>query len=1473
MTRDPPGYVGKLGESEGRTMSQSTPDRNPVELLAEEFAARLRRGEHPSITEYVERYPQHAGEIRELFPALALVEKFKPARDELDLASAASLPAARDQLPAQLGDYRILRYLGEGGMGVVYEAVRESLKSHVALKAMHPQYRNRPNYLRRFHVEARSAAGLHHTNIVSVFDYGEHDGVCYYAMQYIAGQSLDKVLDDIRQFRHEKAGMPTGETITLKCPQESAGEHDDFAGLENVECGPRSLRQTVTMGILTGRFATPGAFENLGAQATVPPSKIKVASVTGEAALGPATGRFASELRQAPGSQGSTEGPTERSAADHDPERMPASDPGSSLTDKTDLKYYREVARLGAQVAEALAYAHQRGVLHRDIKPSNLILDPLGSIWITDFGLAKFEEGDDLSQSQDLAGTLRYMAPERFRGVSARLGDLYALGATLYELLTLRPAFEGKDQLELIHRIENDPPVPPRQLDRKIPIDLETIVLKALAKDPSHRFLSALEFAAELRRFVEDRPIRSRPIPYYKQFWRWCKRNPKLAAANVAAATLTTVLAVVSTIAAFIYYNDNLRIRRAENKTLEQLSDALRVQARAGRFSRQIGQRFDGLDALAQAAAIARELKLPRERLDTLRDEAIACLALPDLRRAGRAIPAPAGVIGRVFDSTMTRYALRLRDGTILVRRVADDAEVDRFHAQGDRDLWVFGFSPDGRYLATTQPPVGILTVRDIERHVMALDAPGYWWARFSPESRRVAVEHERKTLVYDLATSQVTRSWGGAAPGGAPVFRPDGAQIAVFHSDQNNQTCRILDADTGRLVRSIPLPSTGKGCAWSPDGTTVATPRDDSRIYVWDAATGVRKATLEGSTNVGIIAAFHPAGNLLLSNGWEEKLRFWDPVLGRPWLSVTGGSASPELSQDGRIVLWYEDKLTTYQVDPALEYRTLAHASSVPIQYGHASIRHDGRILAVGTDGGVVIWDLARGTELGSVGTGYARDCFFEESGDLLAGGDAGVWRWPVQVDRDRGVVQLGPPRRLALRPSRCDITEDRQGRIIAVADHSRVDLLTPHGELTIEPVDDVRGAAVSPDGAWLATSSHALGGVRVWQTSDGTERYRLPIERGATVRFSPDGRWLMTGASPCCLWVVGTWQRARQVGGTGLCFSADSRVLAVQDASKVIRLVETATGRTLARLESPDLCTAWDATFSPDGSRLVVTTNEPRGAAHIWDLRAIRKRLTEMGLDWDAPAYSEADPAAATAPLLSRVQVHRLEVWFSEGGALALQGRWDEAAAAYARGFDEQAPADAPRWFEQALLRLAVGDAKGYRVSSLHMLEVVRSSDKLEWLEFAAHTCALAPDSPAERTEALLLAQRRARAPLPAAWSDHILGMALYRARRFREAEALLRASLDRDPGWTWQVLDWLVLAMAQERLGRPDEARRWLDRAESWVAPRLSGRPGGADRAVPENWHWRAGMLLHLLLREARALVHEGQPELPADLFPKP
>ncbi len=341
-------------------------------------------------------------------------------------------------------------------MGIVYEAEHESLKSRMALKVMHPRFRGDRDYVRRFQTEARSAAKLHHTNIVPVFDYGQQDGVFYYAMQYIAGVGLDRVLEDVRRLR----------SVSIR----DAGAETIGAAVETATAASAKPPTAISRALLTGRFA-----------------EAPMAAVTVE--LG-STANLTSD------------GATSGGGADH---------ASSSIIGQPESVYFREVARLGAQIADALDYAHRQRVIHRDIKPSNLLLDAQGNVWVTDFGLAKLIEGDDLSHSQDLVGTLRFMAPERFRGVTDARGDVYSLGATLYELLTLKPAFDERDQAQLIAQITHQSPAPMRQHDRRIPRDLETLAQKALAKDPKDRFASAAELGDELRRYLESRPIRSRP--------------------------------------------------------------------------------------------------------------------------------------------------------------------------------------------------------------------------------------------------------------------------------------------------------------------------------------------------------------------------------------------------------------------------------------------------------------------------------------------------------------------------------------------------------------------------------------------------------------------------------------------------------------------------------------------------------------------------------------------------------------------------------------------------------------------------------------------------------------------------------------------------------------------------------------------------------------------------------------------------
>jgi serine/threonine protein kinase/WD40 repeat protein len=1162
---------------------------DPVDELAEQYLRCRRRGERPTPAEYAARYPEHAARILELFPALELIEGLKPAPEDNvclsgDPVVVTGPTAARDGLQ-RLGDYTLLHEIGRGGMGIVYEAEHESLKSRVALKVMHPRFRADRTYLRRFQTEARSAAKLHHTNIVPVFDYGEQDRVCYYAMQFIVGVGLERVLDDVRRLR-TPANSDTG-TGTLDAAQETAIDP---------EAGPVTA---ISRGLLTGQFANA-----------------RTASLVADS----------DSLAKGTATSGST------SLVEADG----AGSASSSLAGQPESIYFREVARLGAQAADALDYAHKQGVIHRDIKPSNLLLDTQGNVWVADFGLAKLVEGDELSQSHDLVGTLRFMAPERFRGVTNPLSDVYSLGATLYELLTLKPAFGEHDQARLIDQITHDSPAPLRQHDRRIPRDLETLVQKALAKVPKDRFASAGELGDELHRYLESRPILARPAGPVERLWRWCWRNPWLAGTNIAAATLTTLLAIGATIAA-------LTFRQQDRQTRANLFDSLVSQAQARRYSRRLGQRFESLGALRRAAALGRELKLPPERFDLLRDEAIACLALPDLKETGRVIHRPPGLIGTAFDLRMTRYALRFSD-TIQVRRVADDAEIARFEAKGDRDIFVFGFSPDSRYLATTHFPGFALTVWDIDRGTVGVSDPGsVTRATFSPDSQRLACGHRNgDVIVYDLATGHTASRWREPAFVDIVAYRPDGAQIAVVAVEPKKLTCRILEAETGRLVRSIPLPSAGK-VAWSPDGRTLATPCDDSKIYLWEAATGKQRAVLEGSTNGGLIAAFHPAGSLLVSNGWEWRLRLWDAVLGRPVLSFTGAMGSPDnwISHDGRIVVFLEDRLTTYQVDPALEYGTLAHVSDGPMEYRRSEVRPGGRVLALAMSRGVAFWDLARGAELAFLPIGNVWNLMFEASGDLITTGSLGVRRWPARLDVDRGEFRIGPPTQLPLPEGMGVIAEDRPGRIVAVScgDHALV--ASPERLIRVGPLDDCRCVAVSPDGQWLATGSHGKNGAQVWRIRDVAQIAHLPVEGLVCVVFSPDGKWLMTSPSPCRLWEVGTWREAGQpIGGTGLCFSPDSRLVVVQDASKALRLVVTESGCTLARFDSPDSCDAHAATFSPDGSRLVVTTSDGP-AVHVWDLRAIRRQLVTMGLDWDAPALPDDDAAGPNLPPLPPLKV----------------------------------------------------------------------------------------------------------------------------------------------------------------------------------------------------------------------------------------
>jgi tetratricopeptide (TPR) repeat protein len=500
--------------------------------------------------------------------------------------------------------------------------------------------------------------------------------------------------------------------------------------------------------------------------------------------------------------------------------------------------------------------------------------------------------------------------------------------------------------------------------------------------------------------------------------------------------------------------------------------------------------------------------------------------------------------------------------------------------------------------------------------------------------------------------------------------------------------------------------------------------------------------------------------------------------------------------------------------------------------------------MLAVGTDRGVVLWDLARGTELAFLPNGNAWHMMFEPSGDLLTNGSSGVLRWPVRLDPQRSVFRIGPPRVLPLTASNMAIDEDRRGRILAVANGGMAHVLTTQRSFQVGPLDDCRFTAVSPDGQWLATGSHHRGGTQIWNIRNAARVADVPSEMRTGVSFSPDGKWLMTGAD-CQLWAVGTWRERVRIGGAGLCFSPDSRLLVVQDESMVLRLVETATGQTVARFESPDQCRFGMGTFSPDGSRLVVTTHDGP-SARVWDLRAIRRKLALMGLDWDAPAYSDDDPADPSAPPLPPLQIEYGTLKQDAAPAEDLVARYtvrlnahpDDLESLHARGHEllklkrfDEALAD----FSAASAQRPV-DAHLRAFRGICLLSLKRYAPALDQLESALKTdpqpvraignldqfandlawmLATGPEPQRDPVLAVRLASFSLALTPGKQTSVNTLGVALYRAGKFADAITQLEKSLESVKGRT-AAFDLFFLAMAHHRLGHVAQAHDCFDRA---------------------------------------------------------
>ena len=493
---------------------ESDVQRHPVDLLAERYARQLRAGEEPAIEDYCRQYPEHAELIRAVFPSVAATERVNRHQEQQRQRSTASpFPAGRR--PDVIGDFQILREVGRGGMGVVYEALQLSLKRRVALKVVNQLLADSERQLQRFRREAESAARLHHSNIVPVFGFGEDRGVHFYAMQLIEGATLAEVVATLREPPAETAAGAPAERCTIS----RTGAVPVSSSLL------RQQRVISAVQLLLGRDLNVRSIaESPASDSTI---VCELAGRVPESTIASASLQDESQTTAFRGEQAEKTDMKSASAAD-------AATPQVRLP----ALYFRNVARLIAAAANALDYAHRQGILHRDIKPANLLLDTNGTICIADFGLARAIEPDAITQTGEIVGTFRYMAPEQLRGHADARTDVHALGLTLYELLTREPPSGA-----ILQVAERRQLPAPRTLHPEIPRDLETIALKACMPEAERRYQTAGEFESDLLRFLEDRPIAARRVTAAERLYRWSRRNPQLAV--LSAATLTLLLAIV----------------------------------------------------------------------------------------------------------------------------------------------------------------------------------------------------------------------------------------------------------------------------------------------------------------------------------------------------------------------------------------------------------------------------------------------------------------------------------------------------------------------------------------------------------------------------------------------------------------------------------------------------------------------------------------------------------------------------------------------------------------------------------------------------------------------------------------------------------------------------------------------------------------------------------------------------------------
>ncbi|HUE69396.1 MAG TPA: serine/threonine-protein kinase [Pirellulaceae bacterium] len=1053
----------------------STLEDAKVARILDDYLADLERGRPVDPQRLLAEHPAIARRLRACLSGLSLLEEGTSPGTKL---TAGAFP--------ELAGYQIVREIGRGGMGIVYEAVQDSPQRRVALKVLPFAAALDPRQRLRFQNEAQAAARLRHPHIVPVYDSGSAGGVHYFTMKLIEGASLSAVVAAQRR-------------------------------------------------------------------------------------------------------RGSSRG------REHNTADLPTSSPLARLP-HCDPQYVREVARLMRQAAEALDHAHAIGIIHRDIKPGNLLVDEGGQLWITDFGLAAVQGSEGLTATGDILGTLRYMSPEQAsarRGVVDHRSDIYALGVTMYELLTLQPAVRGEDREQLLARLSHDEPPLPRQWNPAIDYDLETILLKAMAKAPEERFATAQSLAEDLERFLTGRPVHARRPGLLARGAKWVRRHKAAATAGVMVTLTAALLLAVSTGVIWLAL-------RAEQRQ-RALADARELESRRHRYAAQMNlamQEWHAGNVAKVHDLLAQNAPRPGER---------------DLRE---------------FEwHHLWRLCQHARRGTL----DGGSGPIRAVAVAADGKLWAAGNEEGSIHLWDAVTGKLRFTIPSLGAPLRSL--------AISPDGERMAASTgDGHVRLWELTTQRLLSAGGqGNTDAPALAFSPDGEALYVAG---NVHPLGIYSGRTGEFRQLHGEGVYSPNClAVSADGRQIATAGNDRAVVLWDVSASPPAAEAIGSHRTYVLClAFSPGGETLVSGSEDGQVILWDTAartarktLRRHTGAVIGVAFSPagdriaSVSWDGSVKLWD------------------AASGELVLQQGHAgqassvAFTADGKsLLTGGDDGQVAIWDLAAPAEpLVLKGhQRWIRSLAFSRDNRSLAvasaDGTASLWRLRELVERIVLQAENRTERPSWMARNNVDDPDRLMGivfssgdqRVIAADYGGRIrgwDLRDPFDRVLFEPAEGpVWSLAISVDGTTLAAAGYTSNAIVLWDVASGTKKsvLRGHGERVWSVVFSPDGKTVASAANDRTirLWdvVSGKERLAIPLPASfpfALAWSPDGTRLAVSGDDRLVRLWDVGTRRELARFGQHPAAVRSLAYF-PDGRTLASGSDD--GTVRLWDLATGQERAS---------------------------------------------------------------------------------------------------------------------------------------------------------------------------------------------------------------------------------------------------------------------